>query len=124
MAIRVEEYLRPDGTSPFRRWFERLDPQAAAKVTTALMRLSLGNTSSVRWFSGIGEYKIDWGPGYRVYLAKEASTLIVLFTGGTKQRQEADIDQALALYREFKARKASRKVAPPTSGRLRGSKRS
>ncbi len=123
MAIRVEEYLRPDGTSPFRQWFERLDPQAAAKVTTALMRLTLGNTSNVRWFSGIGEYRIDWGPGYRVYLAKEATTLIVLLTGGTKHRQEADIGRALTLYQEFKARKAGQKKPAPLR-RRRDSRRS
>jgi putative component of toxin-antitoxin plasmid stabilization module len=29
-----------------------------------------GNLSNVEWFRGIGEYKIDWGPGYRIYLAK------------------------------------------------------
>ena len=124
MAIRVEEYLRPDGTSPFRQWFERLDPQAAAKVTTALMRLTLGNTSNVRWFSGIGEYKIDWGPGYRIYLAKEAAALIILFTGGTKHRQDADIDRALTLYQEFKAPKAGQKAAHLPPRRRRGSKRS
>ncbi len=111
MTIRVEEYFREDGSSPFRQWFDDLDPPAAAKVTTALMRLALGNTSNVRWFSGIGEYRINWGPGYRVYLAREGSALIILFSGGTKHRQEADIRRALALYQEFKARRR-----PPRAG--------
>jgi putative component of toxin-antitoxin plasmid stabilization module len=64
MSIRVEEYIRPDGTNPYKTWFDSLDPQAAAKVVTATLRLELGNTSNVKWFSGIGEYVIDWGPGY------------------------------------------------------------
>ena len=68
-----------------RTWFDSLDPQAAAKVLTATLRLELGNTSNVKWFSGIGEYVIDWGPGYRIYLAKDGNTLIVLFGGGTKR---------------------------------------
>ena len=124
MALRVEEYVRHDGTSPFRQWFDRLDPLAAAKITTAVMRLTLGNTSNVKWFSGIGEYVINWGPGYRVYLAKEGTALIILFTGGTKRRQQADIDRALALYAEFKARKRSAR-GPTSSARPRkGSKRS
>jgi putative component of toxin-antitoxin plasmid stabilization module len=63
MKIRVEEYIRPDGSSPCAEWFDRLDPQAAAKVTTAKLRMELGNTSNVKWFAGIGEYVIDWGPG-------------------------------------------------------------
>jgi putative addiction module killer protein len=69
--------------------------------------MELGNTSSVKWFAGIGEYVIDWGPGYRIYLAKGGETLMVLFGGGTKRRQQADIDRALALHAEYKARKAS-----------------
>jgi putative addiction module killer protein len=71
MKIRVEEYIRPDGSSPYRDWFDGLDAQAAAKVTTAKLRMELGNTSNVKWFAGIGEYVIDWGPGYRIYLAKD-----------------------------------------------------
>lgn len=105
MSIRVEEYLRLDGSNPYKRWFDSLDPHAAAKVTTAKLRLELGNTSSVKWFDGIGEYVIDWGPGYRIYLAKDRDTLIVLFGGGTKRGQQRDIDQAKALLAEYKSRK-------------------
>src|ERR1700735_5385082 len=106
MKIRVEEYVRPDGSSPYADWFDSLDAQAAAKVVTAKLRMELGNTSNVKWFSGIGEYVIDWGPGYRIYLAKDGNALIVLFGGGTKRRQQADIDRAVALHTEYKARKA------------------
>ena len=60
MKIRVEEYIRPDGTSPYAEWFDSLDAQAAAMVTTAKLRMELGNTSNVKWFAGIGEYVIDW----------------------------------------------------------------
>ena len=66
--IKVQEYLRADGSNPYKAWFDSLGAQAAAKVVTAKLRLELGNTSSVKWFGGIGEYVIDWGPGYRIYL--------------------------------------------------------
>jgi putative addiction module killer protein len=105
MKVRVEEYIRPDGSSPYRDWFDGLDAQAAAKVTTAKLRMELGNTSNVKWFVGIGEYVIDWGPGYRIYLAKDGESLIVLFGGGTKRRQQADIERAKALHAEYKKRK-------------------
>jgi putative addiction module killer protein len=85
-------------------WFDRIDRQAAAKVATAVARLSLGNTSNVKWFSGIGELRIDWGLGYRVYLAKDGETLVLLFCGGTKKRQQADIATAMALHAEYKVR--------------------
>ena len=52
-----------DGTSPFADWFVTLDAVVAAKVTTALMRMEQGNLSNVKWFRGIGEFRIDWGPG-------------------------------------------------------------
>jgi putative addiction module killer protein len=41
----------------------------------------------VKWFDGIGEYRIDWGPGYRIYLAQDGADLIILYGGGTKKRQ-------------------------------------
>lgn len=103
----VQEYIREDGSCPFRSWFDGLDPQAAAKVATAIVRLELGNVSNVKWIGGgLGEYRIDWGPGYRLYLAKEGDELTILFVGGTKKRQQSDIDQAGVLLSEYKARKA------------------
>jgi putative addiction module killer protein len=107
VPYRVEEYVRADGSTPYRKWFDGLPADAAAKVAVAKVRLGLGNTSSVKWFSGIGEYRIDWGPGYRVYLAKDGDTLIVLYGGGTKKSQPKDIERALALHNEYKARKAA-----------------
>ena len=67
--------------------------------------MALGNTSSIKWFDGMGECVIDWGPGYRIFLAKDGDTFIVLFGGGTKRGQQHDIDKAKALLLEYKARK-------------------
>ena len=105
MKIRVEEYLREDESSPYRNWFDDLETNAAAKVATALVRLEMGNTSNVKWFDGIGEVRIDWGPGYRIYLAKDGETLVILFGGGTKKSQKKDIEKAKALHAEYKQRK-------------------
>ena len=103
--MKVQEYLREDGSSPYQTWFDSLDAQAAAKVTVAKSRLELGNISNVKWFKGIGEYKIDWGPGYRIYLTQEGEELIILFGGGTKKNQQSDIAKAKELYQEYKMRK-------------------
>ncbi len=105
--MRVVEYLRADGSSPYRAWFDRLDAQAAAKVATATLRLAMGNTSNVKRIGVIAEYRIDWGPGYRVYLAKDGDALIILLGGGTKKRQQADIERAKAMFVEYKARKSA-----------------
>lgn len=106
MTLRVVEYVREDGSNPYRTWFEKLQPQTAAKVATAVVRLEAGNTSRVKWIGSIAEYRIDWGPGYRIYLGKDGDALIVLLGGGTKQRQQADIERAKRLWTEYKARGA------------------
>jgi putative addiction module killer protein len=105
----VREYIRRDGSNPFKAWFDSLDSQSAAKIAAATLRLGVGNTSNVKWFKGIGEFKVDWGPGYRVYLAKDGNSLIVLLGGGTKKGQQADIRRAMEFHSEYKARKAMQK---------------
>jgi len=105
MAYRVVEFLLEDGSSPYAEWFISLDPIAAAKVTVAKLRIEQGNLSNVEWFRGIGEYKIDWGPGYRIYLARDGSTILVLLGGGTKKRQQKDIERAIDLWESYKQRK-------------------
>jgi putative addiction module killer protein len=105
--MRVLEY-----TDAYRRWFDRLDRHAAAKVAVARARLELGNTSAVKWLGGIGEYRIDWGPGYRIYLAQDGAQLIVLFGGGTKRSQDKDIARAQRLYEAYQAEKKVAKKPP------------
>ena len=78
---------------------------AAAKVTVAISRLELGNFSNMKWLGGIGEYRINWGPGYRIYLVMEGKRLIILFGGGTKKTQKSDIKTAKQLFKEYKDRK-------------------
>jgi putative addiction module killer protein len=119
MFIRVEEDVREDGSNPYKKWFDGLDAQSAAKVATATWRLELGNTSSIKWFAGMGECVIDWGPGYRVYLARDGDALIVLFGGGTKRGRQADIERARTLLAEYKARKKAQLRAVRPAARRR-----
>lgn len=106
--MKVKEYVRVDGSNPFNKWFNRLDAQAAAKVTVAIARLEQGNTSNIKWLKGIGEYRINWGSGYRIYLAQEGDKLIILLGGGTKKGQQQDIKRARELLEEYKSQKTSR----------------
>jgi putative addiction module killer protein len=107
MTFETKELLLNDGTSPFAAWFLSLDAMAAAKVRVAVSRIEQGNLSNVAWFRGIGEYRIDWGPGLRIYFAKDGDKLIILIGGGSKKRQQQDINQALALWDDYKRVKAS-----------------
>jgi putative addiction module killer protein len=109
MVLTVVEYARQDGSNPYRIWFDGLHAQAAAKVATAIYRLQLGTTSSIKWIGAFGEYRINRRPGYRIYLAKDDEALILLLGGGTKKGQQADIERAKVLWSEYKARKAAAK---------------
>ena len=107
MSYQIKELLLDHGDSPFAEWFGSLEAVAAAKVRVAVTRMEQGNLSNVEWFRGIGEYKIDWGAGLRIYLAKDGLKIIILIGGGTKKRQQKDIDEAVALWEDYKRRKAS-----------------
>jgi len=92
-----------DGHMPFQAWFDRLHPQAAAKATIALVRLGGGAVSAVKSVGeGVFEYRIDWGPGYRVYFGRDGARCVVLLTGGTKRRQSRDIARARALWAGYR----------------------
>ena len=107
MSNDIRELLLEDGSSPYADWFNDLPADVATKVVTAKLQMQLGNLSNVEWFRGIGEYKIDFGAGWRIYLAKDGIQIIILLGGGSKKRQQTDIDQAVALWDAYKQRKQS-----------------
>ena len=87
-------------------WSDRLNREAAAKVAAALARIQQGNFSNAK---GVGasayEYRIDFGPGYRIYFGKDGEKLVILLGGGTKRRQHRDISAAIANWQDYKRRK-------------------
>lgn len=102
----VVEYVDAAARSPFAAWFDGLDPQAAAKVTVALQRLRQGNTSNMKGVgAGVFEYRVDFGPGYRIYFGKDGEQIVVLLGGGTKRRQQQDIEAAQARWADYRRRK-------------------
>ena len=106
MTNEILEYTNKTDKNPFREWFFGLEARAAAKVTTAIVRLENGNTSNVESVgSGVYEYKINFGPGYRIYFAYDGKTIIILLAGGTKKRQSRDIQTAKVRWTDYKARK-------------------
>jgi len=105
-VIAVEEYRDTNGRSRFSEWYVTLDTTVAAKISLALDRVGLGHTSALKAVGeGVLEYRIDAGPGYRIYLAKDGDKLVILFGGGTKKRQQQDITLAKKNWREYKEQK-------------------
>jgi putative addiction module killer protein len=87
-------------------WLEGLDASAAAKVTIALTRMEQENFSNTKGVgAGVYEYKIDFGPGYRIYFAKDGDLLVILLGGGTKKRQQNNIAAAQKCWTDYKRRK-------------------
>jgi putative addiction module killer protein len=106
----IRYYVASDGQQPFARWFVDLETVARAKVTRAIVRLEQGNFSSVKSVGdGVFEYRINFGPGYRVYFGQDGPTLVILLTGGTKKRQQRDIDAAHAYWQDYKTSKRGRR---------------
>jgi len=96
------------GHQPFAEWFADLEPVARARVTRAIVRMEQGNLSNVKPVGeGVLEYRIDFGPGYRIY--RDGVTLVILLTGGTKKRQQRDIDTAHIYWKDYKQRKRGRR---------------
>lgn len=103
--MEILEYLDAGGSSPYRDWFDALDTIAAAKVTVATTRMKLGNFSNAKGVGGgVQEYRIDFGPGYRIYFGKDSEMLVILLAGGTKKRQQADIEAQMR-WADFKRRR-------------------
>ena len=104
--LEIGEFVDARGSSPFGRWVRRLDPHATARVATALYRMEMGNLSNAKGVGGgVLEYRIDFGAGYRIYFGRDGDALIILLGGGTKVRQQRDIEAAVALWREYKRSK-------------------
>jgi putative addiction module killer protein len=104
--VEVREYLDRGGRSPFAAWSDGLNREAAAKVAVALARIQQGNLSNAKGIgAGVHEYRIDFGPGYRIYFGKDGDRLVILVGGGTKKRQQEDINTALARWQDYKQRK-------------------
>src|SRR5262249_6256695 len=108
--VRVLEYLDSSGRRPFAEWFDQLDPQAAAKVTIAMTRIGLDNFSNAKSVGGgISEYRIDFGPGYRIYFGQDGADIVILVGGGTKKRQQQDIVVAQSRWADYKRRKTEQR---------------
>ncbi len=103
----VREYAAPSGRIPFREWLRSLrDVRARAIIRVRLNRVRLGNFGDCLSIGGgIQELRVDFGPGYRVYLAMPDNRTVVILCGGEKKTQSKDIDAARSRWADYKARR-------------------
>jgi putative addiction module killer protein len=89
-------------TEDYRKWERSLkDIRARVQIARRLDRAAQGNLGDVKFFDGIGEMRIDVGPGYRIYFVQRGKTLVILICGGTKKSQNKDIRRARDLAQEI-----------------------
>ena len=106
VKLRVLDYQRKDGKRPFYNWLAGLDLNARAKVQIAVARIRKGGFSNVKSVGrGVYEYRINFGPGYRIYFGRDGEKVVILLGGGTKKRQTRDVETSKELWKEYKARK-------------------
>lgn len=85
-------------TDVYRRWVAGLrDTRAVGRIA----RLANGLFGDVKYFQGIGELRIDEGPGYRIYFVRRGDVVVILLCGGAKSTQAADIRRAVQMAKEI-----------------------
>jgi len=98
--------LTQNGKSPFADWLTSLkDIKTRAIVRVRLDRLRLGNWGDCKSVGeGVQELRIDFGPGYRVYLGQDGDVVILLLCGGSKKSQSKDIEKAKQYWHDYQER--------------------
>ena len=88
-------------------WFGSLrDQRARQKVAARIRRVESGNFGDWKAVGeNVIELRIDYGPGYRIYLGRDGDEVVVLLVGGDKGRQARDINTAKEYWADYKARK-------------------
>lgn len=73
MSLTVREYVDASGRIPFREWLSKLDVTTRARVQARILRFETGNLGDHKEVGdGFWEARLDFGPGYRLYLARAA----------------------------------------------------
>lgn len=104
--IEVKTYQDTAGCKPYADWLDSLtDNKTKARIVARVNRMAAGNFGDCKPLrDGVQELKIDFGPGYRVYLSKQGPVLVLLLCGGDKSDQGRDIERAVAYLKDWKQR--------------------
>ena len=96
-------YRTQSGNEPFTDWLNSLrDPTTRRRILKRLIRVEHGHYGDSKTVGGgITELRFFFGSGYRVYLAEEGNTIIIILCGGDKDSQHRDIQQAQAYWKEY-----------------------
>jgi putative addiction module killer protein len=105
-VVEIRHYINPAGKDVFDEWLTGLaDVRAQAKIAARINRLAAGNFGDCKSLrQGLYEFRIDWGPGYRVYYGMIGKRQVLLLCGGDKRKQASDIERAARYLADFRSR--------------------
>ena len=104
MELRI--YTDTLNKQPLTQWLGELkDIRARAQIRARLARVESGNLGDCKSLrDGVQELRVDYGPGYRVYLSRQGPVMVLLLCGGDKGDQTRTINQAIEYLNDWKQR--------------------
>jgi len=98
--------MNSSGKCPFEEWLGSLkDSKARMRVRARIARLEVGNFGDCKGLrDGVQEIRIDYGPGYRVYLSRQGKVIVLLLCGSDKSEQDRAIEKAIDYLKDWKRR--------------------
>lgn len=111
--IEVVHYVTENGNDAFGEWLSKQDANVIARVERRIDRIRRGNFGDHKGLgSGISELRVDYGPGYRVYYGRDGQDVVILLAGGTKRRQDRDIERARTCWEDYTREKRNADRTP------------
>jgi putative addiction module killer protein len=94
-------------TPEFQKWMQKLkDFRAKVHILSRLTQVEGGNLGDFKSVgNGVLEMRINYGPGYRLYFAKDGESIVLLLIGGEKSTQDQDIIKAKNIWQGIKNEK-------------------
>lgn len=107
MIREILVYQTLEGRRPFEEWFGELkDVKARVRIKAKIDRVIGGNFGDVKLVeTGVWEFRLHFGPGYRVYFGLDGNVLVILLCGGDKSTQDGDIRRARGFWMDYLRRK-------------------
>lgn len=102
--FQIDVYETATGKLPYSDWENSLSAKDRAVITTRLIRIrrgNLGDCKPIKGVNGIYEFRIDFGPGYRIYYGVQGKRIILLLCGGNKKTQKKDIQCAKVFWNDY-----------------------
>lgn len=103
----VEFFELSEGRYPAKDWlFGLKSREDRQRILRRLEKVQAGNWGDWKWLGdAVGELRLQFGPGYRVYFGEDGQHLLILLVGGDKATQSRDISTAKRHWAVYKARK-------------------